>query len=317
MFALAVGLMLAVVILCLVYPFLRKGEASIPVGHGALEDQERIDLEIERQRMLASLSELELEKVQGRLSPKDYGRLKATDEYRLVKILERLDQLNELLKSKRPPAGRIQQSSHSGSKLTQWAGPVVLGGVVLGTALGIYSYIIGKIGLDAQKAAVQAAGSAPGGQGIPNPAEMVARLEARLRENPDDLQGQVMAGRSYMALERYEDAMKAWSKVIELNPRSHEAHYHVGVLLLQTRTSDDPQVFKEALDHFDAALINVPREPAVLWYRGVALFYLKRFQEADDSWTTAYQNLMPGTEDAEYVKEALQKLRAGSFPFSQ
>jgi cytochrome c-type biogenesis protein CcmH len=195
-----------------------------------------------------------------------------------------------------------------------------LGLLVVGSAAGLYSFVNGRIGLEAQRAGAerQAQSSASGGsggarQGMPDPMEMVARLEARLRENPNDLQGQIMAGRSYMALERFEDAQKAWSKVIELDRRNHEAHYHLGLILLQTPASDT-KVYEEALAHFDAALINVPREPAVLWYRGVALVHLKRYQEADESWTTAYQNLSPGSEDAEFVKQALQNLRAGNPP---
>ena len=48
--------------------------------------------------------------------------------------------------------------------------------------------------------------------------EMVAKLEARLKENPDDLQGQIMAGRSYQALGRTAEAQQAWAKVLELDP---------------------------------------------------------------------------------------------------
>ena len=82
------------------------------------------------------------------------------------------------------------------------------------------------------------------GQEGPNPLEMVARLEERLRENPDDLQGQIMAGRSYLALERFDEAKQAWTKVLELDPRNHEAHFNLGVILIERRTFDDPEIFK-------------------------------------------------------------------------
>ena len=203
-----------------------------------------------------------------------------------------------------------------------WLSPIILGLVVWGGASGIYSYVTGTIGLEAKRVAQEQQGQSSasggsGGQGMPNPLEMVARLEARLRENPNDLQGQIMAGRSYMALERLDDAKRAWSKVIELNRRDHEAHYNLGLILLQTKDTTDSRIFEEALAHFDTALMNVPREPVVLWYRGVALVHLKRYREADESWTSAYQNLPPGSEDAEFVKQALQNLRAGNPPLSQ
>ncbi len=311
MFALAVGVILSAVVVLLAYPFWRKGDSSMPLNIGVSPDQERMDLEMEKQRILTSISELDHEYAQGRLAPDDYQRLRTTDEHRLVKILDRLDQL---VKVQPPPTSRLKARPPK-HPLMPWVGPVVLGLLVMGTASGIYSYVNGKIGLEAQKAARE--GQAQAGssrQGMPNPIEMVARLEARLRQNPNDLQGQIMAGRSYMSLNRFEDAKKAWSKVVELDPRKDEAHYNLGLILLQEGDNADPKIYEEALAHFDTALINVPREPAVLWYRGVALVHLKRYREADESWTTAYQNLSPGSEDAEFVKQALQNLRAGNPP---
>ena len=316
MFGFTVAVILMGTVLFLAYPFWRKSDIPIPLDHGTLQEQERTDLEMEKQRILASLSELENEHAQERLSPADYQRLKVTDEHRLVKVLDRLDALPHPSKAEDLSLRPQLKPRPLRRQMIHWAGPVVLGLLVVGSATGLYSFVNGRIGLEAQRAAAERqAQSASGGarQGMPNPVEMVARLEARLRQNPDDLQGQIMAGRSYMALERFEDAQKAWSKVIELDRRNHEAHYNLGLILLQTNTSD-PKVYEEALAHFDAALMNVPREPAVLWYRGVALVHLKRYREADENWTTAYQNLSPGSEDAEFVKQALQSLRAGNPP---
>ncbi len=300
--------MLVVVILFLSYPFWMKGESDIAVGFQASEEQERIDLEIEKQRMLASLAELELERSQGRLSPADHERLKATDEYRLAKILERIDQLSRAGTA----AISKKRKDRSPTPSVRWAGALTVSGLVLVAASGLYGIVHSRIGLEAQQEAMQR--QAQGMQGMPNPAEMVARLEARLRENPDDLQGQIMAGRSYMALNRLEDAKKAWSKVVALDRRNHEAHYHMGVLLMELNDAGDRQAYEKALEHFETALINVPREPAVLWYKGVALVHLGRYSEADDSWSTAVQNLPLGSEDADFVKEQLKLLRAGRPP---
>ena len=151
--------------------------------------------------------------------------------------------------------------------------------------------------------------------GGPNPMEMVAKLEKRLKENPDDLQGQIMAGRSYMALNRMPEAKKAWEKALELDPKQHEAHFNLGVIQIETRQIDDPEIFKQALTHFDMVLADLPNQPAVNWYRGLALWYLNRRQETDAAWTLAAQNMEPGSKDMEFVKDALIKLRAGEVPF--
>src|SRR2546427_9857354 len=99
MFAITIGLMLAIVILVLSYPFWSKTQTPMPVGYDTSEAQERIDLEIEKQVILTSLSELDIDLAQGRLTQADYQRLKTTDEHRLLQILNRLDRpeiLNKL-----------------------------------------------------------------------------------------------------------------------------------------------------------------------------------------------------------------------------
>ena len=308
-FSITAGLILILVIVVLAYPLWNQSAAPIPMGLEASADQERIDLEIEKQTLLNSLADLDLDLAQNRLTPSDFERLKAVDENRLGRILDRMDSLPVKSAPASPPS-RSGLQSHAAMK---WAGSAALSLVVIGTAAGIYGYIHGKIGLEAQKRVAEQ-GGVPGSQGMPNPAEMVARLEKRLQENPNDLQGQVMAGRSYMTLQRIDDARKAWSKVVELDYGNYEGHFFLGLIQIQTAPPDDPKSSEEALSHFETALVKMPRDPAMLWYKGVALLRLKQYALVDRSWTEAFQNLQPGTEDAEFVKKALQSLRAGSPP---
>lgn len=309
LFSITAGFILVVVILVLAYPLWNRTAAPIPMGLEASADQERIDLEIEKQTLLNSLAELDLDLAQGRLTVPDYQRLKTVDENRLGRILDGLDSLPP----KSAPASSPTRSGLQSHSVMKWAGSAALSLVVIGTAAGIYDYIHGKIGLEAQKRVAEQ-GGVPGSQGMPNPVEMVARLEKRLKENPNDLEDQIMAGRSYMTLQRIEDARKAWSKVVELDYGNYEGHFFLGVIQLQTAPPDDPKSSEEALSHLETALVKVPRDPAMLWYKGVALLRLKQYALVDKSWTESFQNLAPGTEDAEFVKKALQSLRAGSPP---
>ncbi len=306
MFAAAVGLILTIVIAFLSIPLWRKTRTSIPVGLEAFKDQERIDLEIEKKTLLSSLADLDLDLALSKFTQSDYERLKAVDERRLVNILNRIDELSN---EKPEASARREQPAQKTSQLINWATSAMIGVLVIGSATGIYSYVQSR-----QRAEQVASQPAQQGQGMPNPLEMVARLEARLAKNPNDLEGQVMAGRSYMALDRTEDARKAWNKVLELDPRNHEAHFNLGVILLPAIPREDQKGLEAVLNHFEIAEIRLPTEPALLWYKGVTLVRLNRYREADDSWTTAFQNLMPGSEDAEFVKQALENLRAGNPP---
>lgn len=284
-------------------PFWRK-DPSAPelISREAEEDQERADLSVEREVLLQSLQELDVELAQGRLEQEDYDRLKATDEQRLLGVMDRL----EALAATGRPSSSTEQAGQPGSA---WGSAVAVSLVVVTLSVGTYGFLqwrtINRL-VDIQTERT--------GQ-MPDPREMVARLEARLKENPADVQGQMMAGRSYMVLDRMDDAKKAYEKVLELDPRNHEAHYNMGVIMIEQRKFDDPKIFEAALKHFDRVLVDRPNEPGVNWYKGLALWYLKRYRETEEFWATAYKNLDPSSQDADFVKQALAKLRNGETPF--
>ena len=290
-------------------PFWRK-DPTTPAGNNercsllwvAEEDQERADLSVEREVLLQSLQELDVELAQGRLEPEDYERLKATDEQRLLGVMDRLEALAATIQ----PPSSSEQDRQPG---IAWGSAIAVSLVIVTLSVGTYGFLQWRtinrlVGIQTERTGR-----------MPDPREMVARLEARLKENPDDVQGQMMAGRSYMVLERMDDAKNAYEKVLELDPRNHEAHYNLGVIMIEERKFDDPKVFEAALKHFDLVLVDRPNEPGVNWYKGLALWYLKRYRETEEFWATAYKNLDPGSTDADFVKQALAKLRNGETPF--
>jgi len=295
-------IVLGIVLFALTLPFWRKDPSPISFGLNDDQAQEMADLQVERGVLSQSLQELEMELAQGRMEQTDYERLKTTDEHRLLQLLDRLDVLKE---------SGMHDDGNSQENATQrkgWLPAIASGLVVLVASIGIYGALQMQAAQKLQAVEAQMGGG-------PNPMEMVARLEKRLKDNPDDLQGQIMAGRSYQALGRPAEAQQAWEKVLELDPKQHEARYNYGVLLIDTRKIDDPKLFQEALQHFDIVLADLPNQPAVNWYRGIALWYLDRRQETDEAWSLAAQNMKPGTEDLAFIKESLIKLRAGEEPF--
>lgn len=295
-------IVLGIVLFALTLPFWRKDPSPISFGLDDNQAQEHADLKVEREILSQSLQELEMELARGRMEQHDYEHLKATDEHRLLQILDRIDILN-------------QAEQHDGANASEtapqqksWIPAISSGLVVFLASVGIYGLLQFQVAQKLQDVEAQMGGG-------PNPMEMVAKLEQRLKDNPDDLQGQIMAGRSYQALQRLTEAQQAWKKVLELDPKQHEARYNYGVLLIDTRKFDDPKLFQEALKHFDMVLADRPNQPAVNWYRGIALWYLDRRQETDAAWSLAAQNMKPGTQDLAFVKESLIKLRAGQEPF--
>lgn len=308
MFPAIITLMLMSVIGALATPLFRKSGMPLIVGDEAALDEERVDIDIERQTLLGTLSELEVDHSQGKVSPADYERLKLGYEHRLVAILDRIDAMSGTAQAT-PKQGRKRPLP---SRSVHW---VVIGAMALLVAAGssgIYELVHLKFDRDA------VSGGGVPAQPMPpiDPEKMVARLEKRLKENPDDLQGQVMIGRSYMALERWDDAKKSWEKVLELDPRNYTAHYRLGELLLRSSALGNTSDAEAALAHIDKALIVTPQDASILWLRGWSLVVLGRTAEADEAWTEAFQYIPQGTEESETVKKALQNLRAGVMPGS-
>ncbi len=300
---LAICLMILIgVIAAVASPFRRTDRATFNLmGRDAEDNQERADLFIERDVLRQSLRELDIELAQGRLEQDDYERLQATDERQLLSVLNRLNALAAPVTQPLFP----ERMPHSG---TAWGSAIATSLIVAVLSMGIYGFLqwrtINRL------VNVQAGMSAQ----TPDPGAMVARLEARLKENPDDVEGQMMAGRSYMAMSRIDEAKQAYGKVLALAPRNHEAHYNLGVIMIEQRQFDDPNIFRAALKHFDAVLVDLPNQPGVNWYKGLALWYLKRYRETEEYWATAHKNLKPGSPDAAFVKQALAKLRKGETP---
>ena len=300
MFVVLAAVIIIVVVLLIAWPFFRNSAKQRPAGIDTSGADGSVDLESERQNILASLTDLEADLQGGKISQADYERLKDIDEHHLAGILDKIDSAAAATEA---PAG-IQDMAAPAEPATRFrtmniAGFILLILLVAGGASGVYYYQ--NAGLQEQNIDSTA-----------NPLEMVAQLERKLRENPDDLQGQIMAGRSYMTIQRTEDARNAWNKVLELDPANVEAQYSLGYLLIQTADSGDPRNFEQAIRHLDAALLQSPGLPAALYYKGVALTHLKRYDEAENSWESALQGLPPGSEDAEFIKDAIRKLKNGN-----
>ena len=310
MFVVIAAVLVIVVVSFIAWPLFRNSTKPLPPGIDATRREESPDLEIEKQDILTSLRDMESDLQGGTLSQTDYERLKDIDEHHLAGILDRIDSAAAATKI----SSGLQTSADSPEPELRFrtmniAGFLLLTILVIGGASGVYYYQNLKIQNQNMEAMMenQAEQSMDGSA---NPLEMVAQLERKLRENPNDLQGQIMAARSYMTIQRTEDARNAWNKVVELDPSNVEAQYSIGYLMIETADSGDPRSFEQAIRHLDAAILLSPGLPAALYYKGVALTHLKRYDEAEDSWKSALQGLPPGGEDAEFVKDALRKLKS-------
>jgi cytochrome c-type biogenesis protein CcmH len=122
--------------------------------------------------------------------------------------------------------------------------------------------------------------AAPSQDGGPMSQQQIAanvdRLAQRLQQNPNDLQGWLMLGRSYLMLDRVSDGAAAYDHVLQLDPKNQNA----------------------------------------LMMGGAAYFQIKNYQKAIDYWQTVLPLLPANSDEARAVADQLSKAKqlAGSQP---
>jgi cytochrome c-type biogenesis protein CcmH len=106
-------------------------------------------------------------------------------------------------------------------------------------------------------------------QSVPAPdvLAMVAKLEQHMRDDPNDLAGWLMLGRSYLALQRMDDAVSAFDRAHQLSGNSVEAALGLGEAI-SLRAGG--QISPEASKLFEDALKLEPNNPKALLYGGFA-----------------------------------------------
>ncbi len=97
---------------------------------------------------------------------------------------------------------------------------------------------------------------------------MLSQLEAKLAANPQDVQGWLLLGRSYAALEKFPRAVEAYQKAYDL---SKGENLDAVVGLGEALTLLDPaSLGGRAGELFNEALRRAPNHPKALWYGSIA-----------------------------------------------
>jgi cytochrome c-type biogenesis protein CcmH len=100
----------------------------------------------------------------------------------------------------------------------------------------------------------------------PDVLAMVGKLERHLKDKPDDLTGWLMLGRSYMALERLDDAISAYDHAYRLGKNAESALGLGEAISMRAGGEINPP----AAQFFEEALVLAPNNPKALLYGGFA-----------------------------------------------
>jgi cytochrome c-type biogenesis protein CcmH len=159
--------------------------------------------------------------------------------------------------------------------------------LVVGSSAGLY-YKIGQP-------------SMPSGAGsMPDTDEVIATLAARLRENPEDVDGWILLGRSYQSMQQYDEAISAFEKALALEQgKNGQTMVSLATALME---SQGGQLTERSSSLFENALALEPGNPNALFYAGSAAAQRGDTALAADRWEALVQQGAPPE-----VSEMLQR----------
>jgi cytochrome c-type biogenesis protein CcmH len=262
------------------------------------------------------LAELESEMKRDRLGREEYEQARADLERGI------LEDAGERAPAPPPPSS----NPHAG----RWA-LVIIGVSLPVLALVLYAALhISIKALTADESAQMAGpaaapadqgarGAQAQGQGPIDVEEMVSRKAAQLEENPNDPQGWAMLGRSYVVLEHFTQASKAFGKAYALlDARGlSPADSNLVASYAEARAlANDNRIDQESTRLVNQALSLDADNPKALWLAGMSAFRGEDYGTAVEHWKRLARLLPAGSEMSPIVEGALEEaeMRAGLRP---
>jgi cytochrome c-type biogenesis protein CcmH len=273
--------LVAIAVVFVVPPLLRRPPA------GGSRAQANIDIYRDQ------LRELEADVQAGTLAEDQYERARREIEARL------LQDVDPSPGSGQGPAEAAAASPRRGARVAAIALAVA---VPVGAALVYLS--VGNPG-----ALVAEAGGSGGGHGLsPEQFEgLVARLAARMKENPDDAEGWMMLGRSYAVLGRFREASDAYANAAVRQPQDAQllADYADALAMAQGRRLDgEPEKL------IARALAADPENVKANMLAGTVAFNRGDYTKATAHWERILGRVPPESELAQQVRGAIADARA-------
>lgn len=180
-------------------------------------------------------------------------------------------------------------------------------------ALPLYLYLGNSALIPRLEAATDARAPAaqPGPSGDLPPLEvMIQRLADKLEQNPDNLEGWMMLGRSYFAVGQPQKARHALEQAYRLGPDDPDVLVAYAEAIA---AGNDSQLAGRPAELIRAALESDPQHTSARWLEGLISFQAARYDQAAEQWAALAETFDPAGEEAaelgRYIAEA--RHRAG------
>ncbi|WP_084355780.1 tetratricopeptide repeat protein [Novosphingobium lentum] len=142
-------------------------------------------------------------------------------------------------------------------------------------------------------------------QAQPSVDDVIAKLEAKLKDNPDDAEGWRMLGWSYFQTERYAESATALKHATKLDPKNAETYSFLGEALVLA-SKEEGKIPGDAQAAFARAIAIDPKDARARYFRAVALDLAGQHRAAIEAWFALLKDT-PG--DAPYANDVRDVIR--------
>ena len=270
-FVIGALLLVAITVGFLVWPFFRRPAATNL-------SRQQLNSTIYRDQ----IAELERDRNEGTLGQADYEQAKAELQRRLLED------------SQADPGSGAQAAAPSRAL------PIALGGFLPLGAILLYLVLGTPAALNPQAVA------SPHQQQF-NQADierMVNDFAAKLEKEPENYQGWMMLARSYKAMGRFPDAVRAYERTGPILESSAELLVDYADALAAVNGFD-----AKAMATIERALKLDPKQPQALWLRGSAFFDDKQYAKAVADWDALLKLFPADSEESRVISGNIAEAR--------
>ncbi len=139
--------------------------------------------------------------------------------------------------------------------------------------------------------------------------QMVAGLATRLEASPDDYNGWMMLGRSYVVLKNFDGAKTAYGKAVALKPTDLEPRMQYLASLMTTVDVAGEGALPQYVTDATASILQLdPKQPDALYVSGLAKVRTGDKEGARAAWTQALATMPADSPLKAYVERGIQSL---------
>lgn len=136
--------------------------------------------------------------------------------------------------------------------------------------------------------------------------QMVMSLAARLENEPNNAEGWRMLGRSYLVLERFADARKAFEQAVRLIPNDPQLLADLADTIAMT---SGQSLRGRPMELIKQALAADPQHEKALWLAGTAAYEEQDYRAALGYWQRLYAIQPPGSQGAQQMQRNIAEVQ--------